>query len=112
MRDAVLAGLVARGMAAEGTPKFQMTITVNKLDCSQYVRREAHAVFDVTVVDSSGSHTTFSKTITSNLVQGDLLTFDAGIFASVEDLRKVANDNLQNAVDQLLDDPVFRGSLS
>jgi uncharacterized lipoprotein YajG len=112
VRDVVVAGLAARGLAATETPKFQMTIAVNKFDCSQLVRREAHAVFEVTVVDVSGAHRPFTKVVASNLVRGDLIALDTGVFASIEDLRKIANDALQDAVDQLLDDPTFRSSLT
>jgi len=38
-------------------------------------------------------------------VTGSVITLDAGIFADVEDLRKVANQVLQEAVDKTLDDP-------
>jgi hypothetical protein len=44
-------------------------------------------------------------------VQGSLFAFDTAIFASVEDLRKVANDLLQRAVDEALDDPGLRAHL-
>lgn len=43
---------------------------------------------------------------------GNLLSVDTGILADVEDLRKVANDTLQQAVDETLDDPTIRAALA
>jgi uncharacterized lipoprotein YajG len=110
VRDAVLAGMTARGLAAPDKPKFQMTVTIDKLDCSQLVRREAHVLLQVKVVDLSGAHPPYSETVQANLADGGSLT-DTGILASTDDLRKVANDALQKAVDQLLDDAAFRSEL-
>ncbi len=111
VRDAVLAGMAARGLAATSTPKFQMTVTIDKLDCSQYVRREAHILLQVKVVDLSGAHPPYTNTIQATQVQGDSMSLDTGVFASVDDLRKTANDALQDAVNQLLDDQAFRSEL-
>jgi uncharacterized lipoprotein YajG len=110
VRDAVLAGLTARGLAATDKPKFQMIVTVDKLDCSQLVRREAHVLLQVQVVDLSGAHPPYARTVQANVVDGGSLT-DTGILASTDDLRKTANDALQKAVDQLFDDQVFRSEL-
>ena len=110
VRDAVLAGLTARGLATADKPKFQMTVTVDKLDCSQLVRREAHVLLRVQVIDLSGVHPPYTKTVQANVVDGGSLT-DTGILASTDDLRKTANDALQDAVNQLLDDQAFRSEL-
>ena len=44
-------------------------------------------------------------------VEGSLVSLDTGVFASVEDLRKVAHKTLQKAIDQTLDDPEFRRAI-
>ncbi|MBI2241910.1 MAG: SHOCT domain-containing protein [Magnetospirillum gryphiswaldense] len=104
--DAFRAGLSARGLNTTNS-KYVMSLNVVQFDCNQYVRREAHARIDMVLHDRATGAEAFRKTASADLVVGDLITMDAGIFAEVEDLRKVANDALQQAVDMALDDPAF-----
>lgn len=104
-------GLKARGLAAPiGTGKYQLNVTILKFDCSQYVRREAHARFQVLLLAVSGKSQYEHETV-ANEVEGSRFALDTDIFASVEDLRKVANELLQRAVDEALDDPGLRAYL-
>jgi hypothetical protein len=105
-------GLKARGLAAPpGKGKYRLDVNVLKFDCSQYVRREAHAQFETILVAISTEKVDYTHVVVDKQVQGSLIAFDTAIFASVEDLRKVANDLLQQAVDEALDDPGLRAHL-
>ncbi len=53
----------------------------------------------------------YSKQIVVDNVDGSLLSLETGIFADVEDLRRVANATLQQAVDQTLDNAAFQAAL-
>jgi hypothetical protein len=101
-------GLKARGLAAPAAgSKYQLNVTILKFDCSQLVRREAHARFLVMLVAVSGKSNYEHETI-ANEVEGSRFALDTDIFASVEDLRKVANELLKRAVDEALDAPGLR----
>jgi uncharacterized lipoprotein YajG len=97
-------GLRARGLLAPGTAKYSMKVDVNQFDCNQYARREAHIRFNVTVVALASGQSVYENEIAVDKVTGSAITLDAGIFASVDDLRKVANEALQEAVDKTLND--------
>ena len=99
------------GGAAASNRNFELRGTVRKLDCSQYVRREAHAIIDVVVVDGAGKQR-LAKTYSSDVVEGSLLNLQTGIFADVEDLRGTAQKALREVVDKALDDPAFRDAIS
>lgn len=103
-------GLRARG-AAKDNAKYELVGTIKKLDCSQYVRREAHGVIEVTVVQVAGGKQLFKKSYTADLVDGSMVSLATGVFASTDDLRKVLERALQQIVDQALDDPQLRAAL-
>jgi len=105
-------GLRSRGLLASSEGKFGMEVIINKLDCSQYVRREAHVRIFVSLVELSSSRTVYARDINVDNVTGGDNIFDAGIVADVEDLRKVANQALKQAVDKVLDDRQFVSALT
>jgi uncharacterized lipoprotein YajG len=104
-------GLKARGLLASDTPRYDMRVIVNQYDSNQYVRREAHIRFAVTVVDKTSGKELFADNIAVDKVAGSLIALDAGIFAEVEDLRLLANQALQEAVDKTLNDADFVAKL-
>lgn len=98
-------GLKARSMKATGSGRFGLQVDVNQFDCNQYVRREAHAKFQVTVLDRGTGKPIYTKNVVVDHVESNPNPFDAGILASTEDLQHVADLALREAVDQALDDP-------
>lgn len=111
VKTAFADGLKARGAALDASPRQnQLVGSIKKLDCSQYVRREAYAEIELTVLDSSGQKR-FSKLYKANNLDGSLMTMNAGIFASVDDLRVVLEKTLREVVDQALDDGALRAAL-
>ena len=99
--------LDARGLlAAANGGSYGLDITVEKLDCSQLLRREAHARFRVTVLDKRTGQPVYSKEVTDSREEmGD--PFATGVFGSVEELTKLTNDSMRAAIDQALDNPAF-----
>lgn len=106
VKSAFVQGLKARGLTGDGSA-YAMTLDVEQFDCNQYVRREAHARINVALVNKASGQTAYQRKAVTDLVQGSLIALDVGLFADVEDLRKVANAALPDAVDQVLNDPAF-----
>jgi len=111
VENAFTSALKARGLLAPTSGDFGMTVVINQFDCNQYRRREAHVRLHVSIVEFASGQQIYDKDIRIDKVTGNLITFDAGIFADVEDLRKVANQALQEAIDEALDDPQLKENL-
>ena len=111
VENAFTAALKARGLLASTGGVYGMQVVVNQFDCNQYVRREAHVRLHVSMVKLASGQQIYARDIRVDKVTGSMITFNVGIFAAVEDLRKLANQALQEAVDQALDDPQFNRSL-
>ncbi len=105
VENAFTAALKIRGLLTSTGGDFGMQVVISQFDCNQYARREAHVRLHVSLVEFASGQQIYAKDIRVDSVTGNLVTFDRGIFAAVEDLRKVANEALQEAVDQALDDP-------
>jgi uncharacterized lipoprotein YajG len=111
VKTAFADGLRARGVALEASGRQnQLVGTVKKLDCSQYVRREAYAEIELTVLDANGQRR-FSRVYKANNLDGSVMSLNAGVFASVDDLRVVLEKTLREVVDQALDDSALRAAL-
>lgn len=109
VQDAFAEGLRARGVYAEGDAgEFTLEGTITKLDCSEYFNLEAHAHLDVRVIAKASHALVYSKSYAADKTEGG---FGAGIFASVETLRVLAEKTLRELVDQVLDDPLLRQAL-
>jgi hypothetical protein len=104
--------LAARGLVAEAVPaRFRLDARLARFDSSQYARREAHIVLELTLVDLATNAQAYQRATTVDLVEGSVFSLRTGIFASPETLRALANRALQQGVDQALDDPGLRAAL-
>jgi hypothetical protein len=104
--------LEARGLSRDGTEApYTMTATIEKFDCSQYVRREAHARIAVTVSETSSGRIVLRETFQRDLVRANPNLLDVGILASTDDLRAVAADVLREIVDISLDSPKLKQAI-
>ena len=112
VKQAYVDGLTARKLLSADRPRYRMAIDVNQFDCNQVGRREAHIRFYITVSEVGSGKQVYDRLIQVDKVTGSRVTFDAGVFASTEDLRKLANQALQEAVDQTLSDPNLIDKLS
>jgi uncharacterized lipoprotein YajG len=111
VENAFTTALKARGLLASTGGDYGMEVVINQLDSNQLVRREAHIRLHISMVEFASGQQIYATDIRIDKVSGSLVTFDASIFAAVEDLRKVANQALQEAVDQALDDPQLNETL-
>ena len=102
--------LRARGINIGEAGRNQITGVVKRLDCNQYVRREAYADIEIAVLDNT-SQQRFVRTYSASNVEGSLLSLSTGIFASVDDLRVLLEKTLRQAVDKALDDSALQAAL-
>lgn len=110
VKSAFSEGLRSRGITIADEGKNKVIGTVTKLECNQYVRREAYVDIEISVLDQAGQQK-FTKTYSASKVEGSLITLDAGVFASVDDLRIVLEKTLRQAIDQALDDHALIAAL-
>jgi len=104
--EAFADGLRARGVFAQpGQGKFLLEGTIVKLDCSEYFNLEAHAHVDVRVLDALTRAQVYYSPYRVDETEAGM---GAGIFASVETLRALAERALREVVDRALDDPALR----
>lgn len=108
---ALAAGLDARGLAS-ASAGLRLDVVVVQFDCNQYARREAHVKLALKLVDVATGAVVYEKLTEIDKVNGSVLSLRTGIFASTEDLRAIANEALQAAVDSALDDPGLRAALA
>lgn len=98
--------LVGDGMA----PRRRLIVDIMQFDANQYARREATVVLRVSLVDPGGQQL-WTDTVRVYRVNGSVLSFSTGVFASVEDLHALMAQVLGEAADQALDNPAFRAAL-
>jgi hypothetical protein len=99
-----------RGLIASHGDGFDvLTVTVLRMDCSQYVRREAHADFQIALTDPSG-RPIYQDNVKVTVVDGSRMAMDVGIFGNPEDLRAVAIQAMSMAIDQALDKAEISGA--
>lgn len=110
VQTAFTEGLRARGLLGTGAGAYQISGVIKKLDCSQYERREAHAIIDVSVFDPSGKQL-FTQTYTADELEGSVVALNVGVFGSVDRLRAVAEKALTEVVDKALDDTALRNAM-
>ena len=109
VRRAFADGLAARGLlAGSGGGRYTLTGTVQQFDATQMARREATAKVLVTLMDAATGRTILSEPFEHRVVAGSILTLRTGVFASVDELRDVAAQALNGAVDKALDSPAIR----
>ncbi len=105
-------GLRARHMLmVSGPSAYRISGVIKKLDCSQYVRREAHAIIEVSTFEAATNKQLFTQTYTADELEGSLLALNVGVFGSVESLRALAEKALSEVVDKALDDTALRNSM-
>ncbi|WP_158933109.1 hypothetical protein [Acidisphaera sp. S103] len=105
--------LAARGMLAKAsTESIEMTITIHRFDCNQYVRREAHADFEITLTNAHTGTPVYSDRVTADDVNGSVFAMDVAIFGSVDKLRMVAVGTMREAIDKALDKPAFLAAIA
>lgn len=102
-------GLQERKALAPSTERgYEIRGTIKRFDCDQYARREATIDVELTVKRQADGAIVYFGTKSANIVSGSVITLSAGIFGSVEELRRVMEETLRKLVDTVLDDQAFR----
>lgn len=111
--SAFIDGLRARGIdVTRGSPPLQISGVIRALDCNQMVRREANAEIEISVIELATGHSRFTRTYSASNVEGSIMSLKTGIFASVEELRALAERTLNEVVDEALDDSTLHAALA
>ena len=104
VRAAFEAALQARGLLGPRAP-MQLDVTLTELSANQYHRREGHTALSLALVDRATGRPVIQDKEDVLKINGSVVTFDAGVFASLDDLRAVAALSLSTAIDQALAKP-------
>lgn len=105
--------LAARGMLAPaGNEAIEVTITIHRFDCSQYLRREAHADFEIALTNSRTGNSVYADRVTADTVNGSIFAMNVGIFGSTDLLRMAAVQTMDDAINTALDKPGFLAAVT
>jgi hypothetical protein len=105
--------LANRGLlAASGSALYTLSGVINKLNCSQLVRLEAHAELVVSLIDDTSGKQLLQRTVRGDIVNDASSAFATGVGGSVEDLRAMAARALQDAIDNALASPQFTQAMA
>ena len=105
--------LAARGLLTPtGSETTDLTLTIHRFDCNQFIRREAHADFEITLTDARTGSRVYTDRVTADDVNGSVLAMDVGVFASVDNLRMVAVGTMRGAIDKALDKAAFQAAVA
>jgi uncharacterized lipoprotein YajG len=100
--------LKARGLLApDDHAPYDLSVSIVKFASTQMVRREAEADLVIDVIDRATGGSKYHDEVSVDLVTGSILALDTGILASPSDLQAVAQNALNQAIDQLLEKPGF-----
>ncbi len=101
--------LDVRGLlSADAAPEYELRGRIQKLDCSQYFSREAHAHLTVSLFHVPTSTQVFSSEYRADNSEG---AGGVGVFGSTEGLRQLAETTLNQAIDQALTDRALLAGL-
>ncbi len=105
-------GLAQRGLGAgAGQGRYALAVVIHQFDANQYVRREATADFSVVVTERATGREVYRDRERVYNVDGSVLALDVGVFASTDNLQRVAVLTMNQAIDRLLDKPGFRAAM-
>ena len=108
--DAFALGLRERGLlASSAEAPFRVDLVVRKFDADMIVGRTARIDLTMSVVNQAGA-TVYEDSATDS--ESETKFFQTGVFADIEDLKKLCEIVLNRTVDRLLDKPAFRAALA
>ena len=104
-------GLQARGLLSEDHhAPFRLDLVIRKFDADMIMGSTARIDMDLTLVNAGTSQPVYRDTIADE--RSDFAFFAVGVFASTDDLQKLAQTLLNATVDKMLDKPGFRAALT
>jgi len=108
--DAFADGLRARGLLERaGHGPFRIELLIRKYDADMIMGSTARIDLDLSVIDEATQKVIYKDTVTNQ--RSDFHFFATGIFASMDELQKLAQIVLDATVDQMLDRPAFRAAI-
>jgi hypothetical protein len=108
---AFLGAIEERGLY-DPSARDRLLIDLTMFTANQLLRREAEVSFTLSLVDNSSGRTVYRDEQDVIKINGSVITFDAGVFASVNNLHAIADLALSQAIDQALDKPVVVAVIS
>jgi len=109
VKNAFQSALEQRGLYSNyETAKYILNVDVLQYDCNQLVRKESHIKLNVLITDSDTNQKVFSDHIIADNVEGSSLSIKTGIFASVNDLKELAEKTLSQAINNFFNNPNFK----
>jgi uncharacterized lipoprotein YajG len=106
--DAFTDGLRARGLLAEHSP-YRIELLIRKYDADMMMGSTGRIDLDMTVIDTASQQVIYKDTAANE--RSDFHFFATGVFASMDELQKLAQEALDATVDQMLDKPAFRAAV-
>jgi hypothetical protein len=107
--DAFVAGLRARGLKApQDQAPFRLALLVSQFDADMYIGRSARITVTLTLINQAGA-TVYEDTVVDKESETKAAI---GIFADVNDLKRLCEIVLARTVDTMLDKPGFRAALA
>jgi hypothetical protein len=100
---------VEYGYLDEPNGEVLFSANIEKLDCSYYFNREAHAHIDISLLNRNTNELLFSDRYVTDLTEGGV---GAGVFGDVETLRDLAEEALNQTVDKSMTDLTFVAALA
>ena len=110
--DATRDALRARGMLGGSGAPYDLRVAIEQFESDQVARREAKVRLRLAWIRRAGGATAFANQGQADIVSGSAITFEAGVFGSVEALRAIAAQAMGQALDQALDDPALTAFLA
>jgi uncharacterized lipoprotein YajG len=108
--DAFAQGLRARNLLASGgSAPLRIALVVRKFDADMMVGRTARIDLTLSVVDQAGQ-TIYEDTAVDS--ESETKFFQTGVFADIDDLRRLCEIVLKRTVDTMLDKPAFRAAVT
>jgi len=103
-------GLEARGLRQnDGRGPYRIDLTIRKFDADMIMGSTARIDIDLSLADSTGQQV-YRDTASGQ--KSDFHFVATGVFASTEELQRLAQTLLNETVDQMLDKPALRQAIS
>lgn len=106
--DAFAEGLRARGLLADQGP-YRIELLIRKYDADMIMGSTGRIDLDLSVIDKASQQVIYKDSAANE--RSDFHFFATGVFASMDELQKLAQDALDATVDQMLDKPAFRSAI-
>ena len=106
--DAFTEGLRVRGLLAGRAP-FRIELLIRKYDADMMMGSTGRIDLDLSVIDTTSQQVIYKDSAANE--RSDFHFFATGVFASMDELQKLAQEALDATVDQMLDKSAFRAAI-